>query len=143
MDETITIEIDLEIHKLIESERRSFSETSGQILRRLLKLEPKETNISRSLSNDGLDIGDGVFLPNGTSLRKRYRGTLYEVSVENGKILYKGKGYTSASGAAVAVTGSSVNGWIFWESKRPDDIDYRLLNDIRHSVPSRQGGTNG
>jgi len=79
-----------------------------------------------------LNIGGGVFLPDGTILKKRYKGNLYETKVENGKIWINGRGYTSASGAAVAVTGSSVNGWRFWEVRRPEDIGFRLLANLRN-----------
>ena len=131
MNESITIEIDLETHKMIEAERKSFSESSAEILRRLLDLEPRVTPEIKLSSNRGLDLGDDVFLPEGTLLKKRFKGNLYEISVKHGKIWFNGKGYTSASGAAVAVAGNSVNGWIFWEVKRPDDIGYGLLDDLR------------
>jgi hypothetical protein len=131
MKKSSTIEIDLDLYKLIEAERQSFDESENDILRRLLNLEQKQTPIVKHSGSQGVDIGSGVFLPDGTILKKRFKGNLYEFKVENGKIWVNGKGYTSASGAAVAVTGSSVNGWIFWKVKRPDDIDFRLLDDLR------------
>jgi len=70
-------------------------------------------------------------LPNGTVLKKRFKGNLYEVLVKDGKIWVNGKGYTSPSGSAIAITNTSVNGWQFWEVKRPDDIEFRLLHDLR------------
>ena len=38
MAEVRTIEIDFDIHKLIETERRSFAESPNMVLRRLLNL---------------------------------------------------------------------------------------------------------
>jgi len=132
MKQSSTIEIDLEVYKLIESARESFDESENDILRGLLNLSPKELHAGITSGNQGLGIGSGVFLPDGTILKKRYKGKLCEVKVENGKIWVNGRGYTSASGAAVAITGSAVNGWRFWEVQRPDDIDFRLLADLRN-----------
>jgi len=43
----------------------------------------------------------------------------------------QGEKHTSASAAAIAVTGNSVNGWGFWEVKRPQDSEWILLNNLR------------
>jgi len=116
-----TIEIDLEIYKLIESERVSFEERETDILRRLLKLEKREAN---EQAEGMLNIGSGVALPNGTLLKCRHKGNEYEAPVKDGKIWVHGKGYTSPSGAAVALTDTSVNGWRFWKVKRPEDAEW-------------------
>ena len=81
MTNLTTIEIDFEVYKLIEAERRSFGEPRNDALRRLLGLAaPKEdlapaTNIpsgARSWS------GEGVTLQHGTKLRMRYNGRTHE-----------------------------------------------------------------
>lgn len=125
-----TIEIDLDVYKRIEEHRESFDQSENDILRRLLDLEEQPVKMVRG-NKTGLNVGDGVVLPDGTQLRKKYKGQLYEVAVTNGRIIYNGKGYTSPSGAAVAITGSPVNGWRFWEVKMPDDDEYRLLAELR------------
>jgi hypothetical protein len=125
-----TIEIDLDVYKRIEENRKSFDQSENDILRHLLDLEEQPIKMVRG-NKTGLNIGDGVVLPDGTQLRKKYKGQLYEVTVTNGRIIYNGKGYTSPSGAAVAITGSPVNGWRFWEVKKPDDNEYRPLAELR------------
>ena len=131
MQQYKSIEIDLEVYKLIEANRKSFAQTENEILREILNLKPEIKRIRSYIADTGLDIGDGVLLPEGSVLRKKYKGQVYEVEVRGGQILYNGKGYTSPSGAAVAVTGSSVNGWTFWEVKRPNDGDFKLLDSLR------------
>jgi hypothetical protein len=126
--DTTTIEIDLEIYKLIQAERQSFDETNSEILRRLLKLGPREVSDSEE---GGLNIGHGVFLPNGTLLKRKYKGVVYEAPVKEGKIWAKGKSFTSPSGAAVEVTGSAVNGWQFWAVKRPGEETLPTLSALK------------
>jgi hypothetical protein len=126
-----TIQIDLELFKRIQGERRSFDETDNDILRRLLKLGPAIPPEGVDPSEGGLDLGSGVFLPNGTTLRRRYKGEAYIAPVERGQIMVKGRGFTSPSGAAVEITGSAVNGWRFWEVKRPQDADFQPLGMLR------------
>ncbi len=124
-----SIEIDLEIYKLIQSKRQSFHESENDILRRLLKLPQRSAPATQ---HGGLVIGNGVILPNGTLLRKRYKGDIYEVPVKDGKIWVHGKAFKSPSGAAVEITKSAVNGWRFWQVKRPDDVDWlSSLADLR------------
>lgn len=129
--DTTSIEIDLDIYKLIQAERKSFDETDNEILRRLLKLRPREVS---DLEEGGLHIGYGVFLPNGTLLKRKYKGVLYEAPVKEGKIWVKGKSFTSPSGAAVEVTGSAVNGWQFWAVQRPEEKTYPKLSALKGLV---------
>jgi hypothetical protein len=123
MPELRTIEIDFDIHKLIEGERRSFSESPNSALRRLLKLpeiarpEPhKQPNANgRSWS------GEGVIIPHGTAARMRYNGRLFEGRIVDGKWVIEGKSFDSPSGAAsgIAITKKGrktrLDGWIYWE----------------------------
>src|SRR5260370_41587744 len=102
MTEFRTIEIDFDIHKLIEGERKSFAEAPNDALRRLLPLparlpakSPKKTdNQWRSWS------GEGVTLPHGTMLKMRYSGRQHEGEIVDGKWIIDGKTFDSPSGAA-------------------------------------------
>jgi hypothetical protein len=127
-----TIEIDLDVYKRIEAARESFDETENDILRRELKLGPAKTLQPSVTPEGGLNIGYGVFLPNGTQLQRLYKGKLYRAEVKGGKIWVHGKSFTSPSGSAIEVTKSSVNGWRFWDVKRPDDKKFKLLIKLRH-----------
>jgi hypothetical protein len=68
------IEIDYDIHKLIETERRDFDEPPNQALRRLLKLpeKPLVQPAREQSSSARLWRGEGVDLPDGTKLRMIY-----------------------------------------------------------------------
>ena len=80
---TRVVEIDFEIHQMIELEKRGFDESDNDALRRLLRLpEPQPTSDnSRSWSSHG------VTLPHGTELRMNYGGQEHTGIVDNGKWL--------------------------------------------------------
>ena len=59
----------------------------------------------------------------GTALTGRFKGQTYSATIveaedsPTGKVVeYDGKRYTSPSAAAKAVTGHSINGWLFWQA---------------------------
>jgi hypothetical protein len=138
-----TIEIDFDIHKLVEGERRSFDETPNDALRRLLKL-PKKTNeeAQRSALAVGNQLpwqGDGVVLPHGTKLRMIYGRPkkTYTGSISNGEWVVEGQKFDSPSGAAsaVAVTGKGqktrLNGWDLWHAQLPGENKWTLISALR------------
>jgi hypothetical protein len=141
---TKTIEIDFDIHRLIESERRGFEEPENAALRRLLKLpEPPSqsapaTRIEQSAVTEVEPWSwKGVQLPHGTDLRMEYAGQIVHGRVEQGRWVVEGKHYKSPSDAA----GSSVktkdgsttnlNGWMYWEIKRPGESNWRRLQSMK------------
>lgn len=139
MGELRTVEIDIDIHKLIEAERRSFSEPPREVLRRLLKLPPsprsaetpKKAGAHRSWS------GEGVTLPHGTALRMRYNNRQHEGRVVDGKWIVDGKPFDSPSGAAsgVAVTkkgrNTKLDGWIYWQVQMPGETMWTPIATLR------------
>lgn len=55
------------------------------------------------------------YLPIGARLSGTHKGSTYEAVVQSdGGLLHNGHFFGSPSGAASAVTGTSVNGWIWW-----------------------------
>jgi len=88
MTKSTTIDIDLEIYRLIENNRQSFNETQNEILRHLLGLGPSAKSIDDS---GGINLGYGVFLPNGSKLRKIYKGTESIAEVKGSYIWIKGR----------------------------------------------------
>ncbi len=75
--------------------------------------------------------GKGVILPEGTELRTTYKGKVHQASVKRGAIVYDGQPYRSPSAAGGAVTGTAINGWVFWEARRPGDVAWRRLDTLR------------
>ena len=139
------IEIDVDSHKLIEMERRDFSETPNTVLRRLLELGESEeqTNsppVAEAASMSGAWTGKGVTLPAGTQLRMEYRGQQHFGVIENASWIVDSKKYNSPSAAAggtartKAGTRPSLDGWKYWWVKRPSDHGWRFLNALRKSI---------
>jgi hypothetical protein len=144
-----TIEIDFDIHRLIELERKGFDEPENAALRRLLKLPRLDAPSTDKKAVNGSDEADtaagigvawswkGVVLPHGTQLRMDYRGQMVRGHVDQGKWVIDGKSYTSPSDAAgssvVTKSGErpSLNGWVYWEVKRPNDGNWRKLQSLK------------
>jgi len=127
--ESTQISIDLDVYKAIQQRLESFNDTPNQVLRRVFGLEAKE---GESLESQGVNMYvKGVILKDGLRLRKRFKGRMLEARVDNGKILYDGNTYPSPSGAAVAATGTNVNGWRFWEYFDDTSGVWRTLDYLR------------
>ena len=133
-----TIEIDFEIHKAIELERKGFEEPEYIALRRLLNLgSPSSENDTDSIPAGKPWRGKDVELPHGTKLRMEYNGQVSRGEIENGIWIVEGKKAKSPSAAAKICnltkegTEPSLNGWIYWEAKRPNDTAWRRIDSLK------------
>ena len=142
MDSLRTIKIDFDIHQMIELERKGFDEPEYLALRRLLKLgvpEVEAETASQTIAaSEGRSWnGKGVELPHGTELRMEYNGRVSRGHIDNGIWIVEGERATSPSKAAKIVnvtkdgTKPSLNGWIYWEVKRPNDTRWRRLENLK------------
>jgi hypothetical protein len=139
MPEFTTIEIDFDVYKLIEAERRSFDESRIDALRRLLKLPPKPVvgTLNGSKPAGRAWSGEGVTLAHGTRLRMHYNGRQHAGEIVDGKWLVEGKTFDSPSGAAsgIAVTKrgktTRLDGWIYWEILAPGDTAWTPIKALR------------
>lgn len=137
MTEFRTIEIDFDIHKLIEAERQSFSESPNAVLRRLLGITTPEPSRSGKDSQGKSWAGDGVALPHGTDIRMSYNGRLHEGQIRDGMWVIGEKSFSSPSGAAsgVAVTKSGkmtrLDGWTYWEVRLPGQVAWTPIRNLR------------
>jgi hypothetical protein len=121
-----TIEIDFEVFKTLTMQRDSEETTYNDVLRKLLKLPPKakypDGAEPNSVIKDSVAWNSkGVVFPSGTVFRKTYKGTLHTGKIELGKLVVNGKSFDSLSSAAMSITKSNVDGWSFWECKRPGE----------------------
>lgn len=139
MLEQRSIEIDFEVHKRIEMARTSFAETPNAVLRRLLKigdLGPQPLPAKPAAGGRPWS-GKGVTLPHGTELRMKYNGRVHTGVVRDGVWLVEGSAYKSpsaaAGGAARTRNGNqtSLDGWIYWEARRPGDTKWVPLSSLR------------
>jgi SeqA protein N-terminal domain len=144
-----TIEIDFDIHKLIEAERRGFDEAPNDALRRLLKLPAKDFIPTVTLVLNDADgqrawRGEGVTLSHGTKFRMEYGRPkrMYQGAIVDGEWVVNGEIFDSPSGAAsgVAMTAKNsltrLNGWILWEVQRPGESGWTLIDTLRKQVTS-------
>jgi len=134
--QTGTIEIDFEVHKKIEAERRGFSETPNDVLRRLLGM-PEISDTDPEISPTGRAWSShGVTLPHGTRLRATYNSRTHEGQINDGIWLVEGKSFTSPSGALKGVaytkkgTRPSVDGWKYWEVRLSDSDTWESISDM-------------
>ena len=136
------IEIDWDIHKLIESERQGFDEAPYLALRRLLNLPPPaqpETAPAKILAAGIPWTEDGVIVPHGSLARMEYlRGSqVYEGQFLNGRLVVEGQSFDTLSAAASALavtkegTKTKLNGWNYWKAKFPGESKWRPLIEMR------------
>ena len=135
-----SIEIDFEVFKALTALRRSESHTYNQVIRDLLDLGTSHPAAFSGLEGMGEAIektmlggfeSRGLFLPNGTQLRATHKGKGYSASIRGGQwVAENGQKFTSPSAAASAITQNNVNGWRFWQAKRPSDSEWRNLDAL-------------
>ena len=131
------IEVDFDVHRLIQVERRSFDESENAALRRLLKLGPVvEAERPEAKALRGWSKG-GVSLPHGTELRMEYNGLLHIGRIVDGTWEVEGHRAKSPSGAASAVArtkdggGVNINGKNYWHVRKPGDSDWTAFSSLR------------
>lgn len=132
------IEIDFDVHRLIEGERRGFEDSPNAALRRLLNLgdAPKPIG-TESAGRPWSD--EGVTLPHGTKVRMYYgrNRQLFEGEIVDGQWIVGGRKFDSPSGAAseLALTKrgkkTRLNGWNYWEAKRLGDDSWQPIDEMR------------
>jgi hypothetical protein len=156
MTEYRTIEIDFEVHKRIELERRGFTETPNAVLRRLLKID-ETVAVSKGSATDQRASnvhhrapntistpfggapwsGKRVTLPHGTLVQMEYNGRQHSGSIQDGLWVVEGGQYKSPSAAAGGVARTrrgkptSLDGWIYWRVKRPGDTEWIAIQQLR------------
>ena len=137
------IEIDFDVHKKIEAERKGFSDSPNDILRRLLDLgeaSKPSSQISPQTNGGRAWQGKTVSLPHGTQVRMKYNGTQYKGLIDDGQWLVEGERYGSPSAAAggVAVTKSgnktSLDGWIYWEVLKPGESQWIDIKQLKRPI---------
>ena len=71
-----------------------------------------------------------LFLPDGTELRMQYKGEYHYAKVEGDQLVYEGKP-TTPGRLANTIADSSRNAWRDLWLKRPNDLEWRLADDLR------------
>lgn len=128
-----TIEVDFDVFKQLTVRRATEDVTYNDVIRELLGLgQAKAGPTYESSGPSPLDwVAKGVQFPSGTEFRANYKGQLRTGRVEDGALFVNGQRYDSPSAAAVAITGSAVNGWRFWECRLPGKSSWQLIESLR------------
>ena len=158
-----TIEIDFDVHKKIESERRSFEDPPNAVLRRLLGLGEATDSAEASqeighVVREGVTQasagvaprtdygwrGKGVTLPTGTRVLVRYSEVEEEGCVTGGHLTFSGEAYNSPSRAAMAVVQRhrhgrlvNINGWRHIYARVAGESEWKSLDHLRSLGRSR------
>ena len=81
---------------------------------------------------DGLSwIIDGLAFPKGTEFRGKYKGYFYYGKVSNGALMMNGREFLSPCAAAMAITRSSSDGWLFWDCKTPGASSWTNIHALK------------
>jgi len=128
-----TIEVDFDVLKQLMVRRETENVSYNDVIRELLGLGQSkaiETKETTSLS-PGDWVAKGIRFPAGTEFRASYKGQIHTGRVEGGALVVNSKRYESPSAAAVAITGSPVNGWRFWECRLLGKSSWQLIESLR------------
>lgn len=121
------LDVDFDVWKALTLRRDSEEMTYNDVLRDLLGLASVEDSL-------GAGTGwtwKGVNLPNGTELRAEYKGKEYTAKIIQDSWMQNGDVKNSPSHAAWSITQAGVNGWTFWQVRRPDSDQWISLNSLR------------
>jgi hypothetical protein len=133
-----SLEVDFDVYKAVFARRASETVSENDVLRELLGLGPKKDVPQSASKASAASIGGaedwtakGVRFPVNTEFRVTYKGQIYTGRVHGGALVVDGKSYESPSSAAMAITGSAVNGWRFWEARLPGKSSWQLIEGLR------------
>jgi hypothetical protein len=126
----VTIDVDFDVFKQLTMRRQSESDSYSDVVRRLLLSGEAPPPIPLSVSKGA--TFKGVHFPNCTQFRVTYKGRTHTAEIKDGEwVGADGEFRASPSEAAHAVTKTNVNGWRFWECKRPEDQQWHLIDRLR------------
>jgi predicted CopG family antitoxin len=132
------IQVSPDTYRRIEDRAKPFEDSEPEdVIRRLLD-KTESTNPKAFEEEGGADlVSKGGTIPHGSELRMNYKGREYHAVVDDGKIIWDGKAFSSPSEAAVAVIQSTgqdqtrANGWDYWKVKTPESGEWRLADEVR------------
>jgi hypothetical protein len=143
-----SIKVSQDLYMALERRREPQDKRMTDLLWRLVEERGIKRTEPTSMEQGWWHVGDAaeglsgsdITIPNGATLRGRYRGKYFQASVQGGRIVMDGEKYESPSAAARAVlarqrvvgAAASVNGWRFWEMEYPAGSgQWRRLDSFR------------
>ncbi|MGI9568708.1 MAG: hypothetical protein ACR2PH_02975 [Desulfobulbia bacterium] len=94
-------------------------------------LDAVEFNSQKIPIDDRPWIVDDLAFPNGTEFRGKYKGYFYYGEVSSGALMMNGKEFLSPSAAAMTITRSAVDGWLFWDCKTPGASSWINIHTLK------------
>ena len=135
-----TIELDFDVWKELTVLRTSEETTYSNVIRDLLRKSrlSEETLVNTKTGKGGLygrqERGSSnmpIYIPNGTEFRAKYKGKMHIGIVQQDALVVNGNSYPTLSKAAYSITGTSHNGWIFWECRLPTQNVWKPAFELR------------
>lgn len=145
---TRNIEIDFDVHRRIEAERRSFDDPPNAVLRRLLGIDGNDDNplehSSPAQAPEALPpdpeaswTKKGLRLRAGTELKVKYSEVEVYGRVAQGRLAFDGGSYDAPSKAVMEVVRErrgnavSINGWKHLYVREPGHGSWMALDQLR------------
>ena len=129
-----TIEVDFDVLKELMARRETEVVTYNDVIRRLLGLG-NVVGQRHAAPTTNAEVGGwvskGVNFPAGTEFRATHKGQTHVGVVRGGRLVVDGRSFDAPSAAAMAITGNPVNGWTFWECRRPGETRWQVLRGLR------------
>ena len=76
-------------------------------------------------------IVESVVFPDGTEFRGKYKGYFYYGKVRNGTLALDEKEFISPCEAALTITRTPIDGWLFWDCKLPGQLSWMNISELR------------
>ncbi|MFN0316784.1 MAG: DUF2924 domain-containing protein [Burkholderiales bacterium] len=130
----VMLDVDFEVFKELTARRRSETMTENEVIREVLGLSKPANHSKAAIPSNSSGtpwVSKGIVFPHGTEFRATYKGQQHLGTVQNGALVLNGKRFSSPSAAAVAITSSPVNGWMFWECLIPGTTKWKTIADLR------------
>ena len=112
---------------------KMYQKDASQVAKNLdtVKFDSKKNPI------DGLPwIIDDLAFPKGTEFRGKYKGYFYYGKVSGGALMMNGREFLSPCAAAMAITRSSIDGWLFWDCKTPSAYSWINIHTLKQLLMS-------
>lgn len=76
-------------------------------------------------------VVESVVFPDGTEFRGKYKGYFYYGKVRNGTLTLDEKEFISPCEAALTITRSPIDGWLFWDCKLPGQGSWMNISEFK------------
>lgn len=102
------------------------------------KVSPSPERLGRIKQHSAKNSGDcisweveSVVFPEGTKFRGKYKGYFYYGKVRNGALTLNEKEFISPCQAALTITRTPIDGWLFWDCKLPEQGSWMNISEFK------------